>query len=171
MFKTSCCLQNKSSVLAWPGDPGRSRVLCNHRQPRQTDCLIPVQNLVGVKQSVCLGWLCLHDALDLLCWTGQNGTFVLMSPVGFEQVELSPCKCSTRRFQTNQTFKITSQSSQVFKKICKFPPLPVLCPSDDFTPVHYRRRRRRSNFGAQGAKNRLGPLSLFLLTRLPDGKI
>ena len=46
---------------------GRSRVSCKHRQPRQTDCLIPVRNCIGVKQSVCLGWLCLHDTLDLPC--------------------------------------------------------------------------------------------------------
>ena len=112
--------------LSWPGQQGRSRVLCKNRQSRQTDCLIPVQNLIGVKQSVCLGWLCLHDTLDLLCWTGQNGTFVLMSPVGFEQVELSPWKCSTRRFQTNQTFKITSQSKLSIQKNMQVSSAPCL---------------------------------------------
>ena len=46
---------------------GRSRVSYKQRQPRETGCLIPVQNCIGVKQSVCLGWLCLHDTLDRLC--------------------------------------------------------------------------------------------------------
>ena len=42
-----------------------SRVSCKHRQPRQTDCLTPIQFRTGIKQSVCLGCLCLHDTLDL----------------------------------------------------------------------------------------------------------
>ena len=33
-----------------------------------------------------LAWL-------VLAWAGQNGTFVLKSTGGFEQVELSPCTC------------------------------------------------------------------------------
>ena len=31
------------------------RYTCKHRQPRQTDCLTPIQIWSGIKQSVCLG--------------------------------------------------------------------------------------------------------------------
>ena len=48
-------------------DTFRSRVTCKHRQPRLADCLTPTQFWTGIKQSVCLGCLCLHVTLDLLC--------------------------------------------------------------------------------------------------------
>ena len=51
---------------------GVHRISCKHLQPRQTDCLSPVQIWTGIKQSVCLGCL----SVD---WFGRN------------LVDFSPC--------------------------------------------------------------------------------